>query len=108
MVGASERLQYWRSALGITNWRVEWVMLEDPPAGAVLVEAGLAEFYPDDRLVVIRCADDAPNWVLVHELLHVLLYPLTRQLPDGAGTREAEHGIIHTLQQALMNEVPQP
>lgn len=103
MVSVRDRCTYWQHVLGLNHWRIECLPFDEGSSDGD-ENLGLTEFFPEAGLAVIRIHDDAPNWVLVHELLHVLLHPLRGITDRNADWGQAEHHVVHALVKALMQE----
>ena len=102
-----EYLKIWQAKLGLQNWRINF----SPRKAPIDVSADV-QCFTTHRMAKVRLGSDwgayppTPQMVesfAVHELLHVLLYPLTSEGLEGEALEAAEHQVIHTLQKLLTN-----
>ncbi|NIK67915.1 hypothetical protein [Paenibacillus sp. BK720] len=108
MEALEDRLRYWQSKLRLMDWQVEIMFERGYNLGA---DIGRIHIFEDKRRALIRMTE-ANDWdpanllpydmeqVVVHELLHIHFYPLTR---DAGSNVTAEEQAIEAISWALVS-----
>lgn len=102
-----ERLRYWQNRLGLRDWGIEIMFDRGYNLGEYTAKIHMKEDSRRARIRMLEASDYDPDsilpydmeQVLVHELLHIHFYPLTRDVGDNI----AEEQAIEAISRALIN-----
>jgi hypothetical protein len=102
-----DRLQYWQARLGLRDWGIEIMFDRAYNMGDDLAKIHIMEDKRRARIRMTEANDFDPSsllpydmeQVLIHELLHIHFWPLTR---DGGSNVTAEEQAIEAISWALI------